>query len=466
MTTAPGPYFSAPTNPLQCIVFQIDESTSHRHPNSGLPLQRAHFRRLPVAVNSHITPRISSALATFVVVGALSYGSFSIAPRGLPHGMVAVGVLLGTVHLLAHLRTAPQLSRYIAFGAYLALTLLASSIVSTRPETSFLLSSYTLIGYLGSLVLVFSARLDFAAWSIVDNLLLAMLFCISLQLLFQLFSGSLDHALETNWGRSNYVACNVLLLCIFITCRASRIERLRRRRTAYAAVALGIGLSLMIHSRGSVIAFGLSIVSALVLSRALSLGKKLLLVVLSTVLAVRGYTWMISERLQLETAEQMDRNVNARLGLWRIAWSDFLGSPLLGTGPGELRISSGRTLSPGMHDHAHNVWLSVLQQFGLLGVPALVCLAVALYSLLRLSGIQRALPIYIAAVSFVEPLFEGLMGAILASTCLIMLLEQRRQEAKAEATSTLGASTSSTSPSEALDLYEWTPSISKSANLA
>lgn len=70
--------------------------------------------------------------------------------------------------------------------------------------------------------------------------------------------------------------------------------------------------------------------------------------------------------------------VGARLALARAALSDWWAtSPVWGLGPGGIAVEGWRVGEPFVSHHAHNVWISILAQVGLVGIVLIVLCSLA-----------------------------------------------------------------------------------------
>ncbi|WP_460835852.1 O-antigen ligase family protein [Nocardioides hungaricus] len=160
-----------------------------------------------------------------------------------------------------------------------------------------------------------------------------------------------------------------------------------RRRWLYdLAVALLIVAILGTLSRGAllgVVAAGaVALVAGMVRLRAVAgIGVLAAAATAAVVVAVPGLvTLSLSQKGYVA-----DQNVDERLGLWQAAAQMTLERPLLGQGPGAFAQEQARYLTaPPMDvtrplDVAHNTWLEISSELGLLGLAAFAAILVAAY---------------------------------------------------------------------------------------
>lgn len=111
-----------------------------------------------------------------------------------------------------------------------------------------------------------------------------------------------------------------------------------------------------------------------------------------------------------------DRNVATRLAAFRVAWSDFLGSPLLGIGKGRFAVGAGEApadaqpaeapagappagaATPRVAAHAHNLFLQVAAEEGAIGLLGLLALLLFTAISAARANPLRVLPLLAAAL--------------------------------------------------------------------
>lgn len=104
-----------------------------------------------------------------------------------------------------------------------------------------------------------------------------------------------------------------------------------------------------------------------------------------------------------------------RVAVWKEAWAMFRSSPLLGVGFGQfawqhfLQVSAADpAAAPGLYDHAHNLFLQLVAELGVLaGVTALAAVAAWIAGVLREDGSpQRWWVLAVVAVAGIHSMLE------------------------------------------------------------
>lgn len=86
----------------------------------------------------------------------------------------------------------------------------------------------------------------------------------------------------------------------------------------------------------------------------------------------------INDIKQYKVNPEIYSSLGARLNMWDAAWTLFLESPITGKGLGDFRYernrlkAEGKTIIGRVHGHAHNHYLHVLAENGLIGLVALI----------------------------------------------------------------------------------------------
>jgi O-antigen ligase len=102
-----------------------------------------------------------------------------------------------------------------------------------------------------------------------------------------------------------------------------------------------------------------------------------------------------------------------RMAHWQAAWQMFLEHPLLGVGAGNYPAAYERYSLPGWSEplgHAHNYYLNVAAESGVLGVVAIMLLIGSIYLALA-TGLKRSEP-----RSFQRAVLVGLSGSFVVFT--------------------------------------------------
>lgn len=239
-------------------------------------------------------------------------------------------------------------------------------------------------------------------------------------------ANSLHQSSMTPWGNSNFVAGCIVVAALIVMGRSIHVGR--HRKFAITFGLAGIGVALLTLSRGAAIA---ACVGAMVFlwsksgrqlprrlrpastvsgSADLSLLGRLLSRVLAIFIPVLGFIAIDhATDLRAQVNTQVMRNVDTRFEMFRLAWEEFLSSPLTGTGWASFREAALAAVGESQ-TFAHNLVLSMLQIGGLLSVPYLVALSVLMYRGLRHGGPYRAAVAASIAVSMAQPFFESTVG--------------------------------------------------------
>lgn len=140
-----------------------------------------------------------------------------------------------------------------------------------------------------------------------------------------------------------------------------------------------------------------------------------------------------------------DGPLGLRLQMWSIAWSQFLESPWIGSGPGTFREALEQSVAAGIHDpallryrHPHNEYLSAMVNAGVVGLVAFAAMIISIAAiyLRRLRASAQTIRFLawcgIAAISVLsvmalsESIFErnaGILWFALLTTTLAALLK-------------------------------------------
>jgi hypothetical protein len=216
------------------------------------------------------------------------------------------------------------------------------------------------------------------------------------------------HQAEVTWGSSNYVAGTLVVASLAVV---ARLLELRAHRWLFVVPVIGFAGALFTLSRGAAVSGAIGILVLLWNSgRSTTARSALRLACIGLVVAAAQVFTAITDARSVGGYDP-GQNIDARIELIRLAWEQFLSSPLTGTGWLALRdvADFGVPIS-----FAHNVVLSFLQIGGLFGVAFLVVLARQ-----SLKGLRSSSPMFAAvaaalAMAFSDPFFEGGVGALVA----------------------------------------------------
>ena len=234
---------------------------------------------------------------------------------------------------------------------------------------------------------------------------------------------SLHQSSETPWGNSNFVAGCLVVAALLVIARSAHLGH--HRKYAVAVCLVAIGVALLTLSRGAILATGVGAIfflwsksgthrSQRVLSGSsasrptdFKVPVRLLPRMLAVFVPVVGFiAFERATELRAQINGQVYANIDARVALYRLAWDEFLKSPLTGTGWASFRETSldatGQTQT-----FAHNLVVSMLQIGGLLSLPYLVILSFLAYRALRHGGPYRAAVAAAIAMSMTDPFFES-----------------------------------------------------------
>ena len=229
---------------------------------------------------------------------------------------------------------------------------------------------------------------------------------------------ALHQSSQTPWGNSNFVAGCIVVAALIVMGRSASLGRGRKFAVTVGLVAIGVALLTL--SRGALIAACVGAVFLLwsksqaqrtaagqvhvnaVVARLLS--RTLAVFVPAVAFLAVGHV----TELRAQVSGQVYRNVDTRFEMYRMAWQQFLESPLTGTGWASFREVSSLGSS-----FAHNLVLSMLQIGGLLAVPYLTTLGVLAYRVFRRGGPYAAAVAAAIAISMTDPFFESTVGNLI-----------------------------------------------------
>lgn len=232
---------------------------------------------------------------------------------------------------------------------------------------------------------------------------------------------SLHQTSPMPWGVTSVVAGGLVVAALILMARSARLGRNRKYAVTLALVTMGAALLTL--TRGAIIAacvgaifflwsksgkqrrrkprsIGSSQVDTTVIVRLLSRA-------LAVAIPVAGFIAIehVTD-LRAQVNSQVHTNIDIRLEMYRLAWEEFLKSPLTGTGWASFRDVS-LDYAGQSETFAHNLVVSMLQIGGLLSLPYLVALAYVAYRALRNGGPYTAAVAAAIAISMTQPFFES-----------------------------------------------------------
>jgi len=301
----------------------------------------------------------------------------------------------------------------MVFGAIL---LIAGLATSTDLRAGVLAYFNFIVGVTGGIAIGRTWLLAKSHWGWIDVGLACFLAVGSAQLMVNFAAADATSEFHQNaltpWGNSNYVAGALVVGGLTLLTRAFSV-RARGRSVVIVLVAVAWLSAILTLSRGGIVALGVGMIFLLWFIGRGALGKwgYRLGAATAVVLAVALLDFATSLRGSLNN--QVHRNVDIRIAFWDEAWSEFLSSPLMGTGWATFRSVTADAF--GMNQtFAHNLFLSFLQIGGILAVPFLAAVLALFLSALRRSAWLVAPVAAAFAISMTDPFFEGTVGNLLA----------------------------------------------------
>lgn len=234
---------------------------------------------------------------------------------------------------------------------------------------------------------------------------------------------SLHQSSPMPWGVSSVVAGGLVVAALTVMARSASLGRHRKYAVTVGLVAIGVALLTL--TRGAVVAASIGAMFFLwsksgrqrpqgnrqgsTASRHVNPGvfARLLSRVLAICIPVVGFIAVEhATALRAQVNGQVYTNIETRFEMYRLAWDEFLRSPLTGTGWASFREASLDATGQSQ-TFAHNLVVSMLQIGGLLSVPYLVALSFLAYRALRNGGPYTAAIAAAIAVSMTQPFFES-----------------------------------------------------------
>lgn len=257
----------------------------------------------------------------------------------------------------------------------------------------------------------------------------ALFVAISIAQLLRIFTSTpsisaFHNAAVLSWGASNYVA-GVLVVSGFILIGKKPVGKLS---TVIALSAFAIAVATL--SRGALVALAVGTATHL-WSAGRTPGSRFLLRTSCIVVPLVGLN-ILDRVTQLRSTGGYDpsQNTEARFVLYRTAWEQFLGSPLIGTGWTGLEAALP---SQFVTSFAHNAILSFLQMGGLIGLIILIIL----YRNNKVAWSERTARSALAsafAISMTDPFYEGFVGCLLVLTAIVATSMSRDLDAESYTT--------------------------------
>lgn len=190
----------------------------------------------------------------------------------------------------------------------------------------------------------------------------------------------------------NHIVHGFHVSLLFSICMLSSMRYRRSRWLLLAIAAVCIyDIVFLIHARMALIALlGAALLLAISLITQLRLRLALLITIMAAGLLAYEYSPRIQERFDSITQEvqayvqdgNVDTSVGNRLHFWNMSLQIFRHSPIAGAGPGSFRealIQPDNPLHRTSYRHAHNEYLTLLSQHGLIGLILFLSLAAAIY---------------------------------------------------------------------------------------
>lgn len=165
------------------------------------------------------------------------------------------------------------------------------------------------------------------------------------------------------------VTVAVVLFALLLACRLSRMWKLLLMG-GIACMVLGV---LYAYSRTAYIALILGLVTVVMVWRGRL--KLLLPLMLAVVVLPAVLPKSVVERFDSTTVEEgkRDESTELRIEYWKIAWSNFLRNPVVGTG---YHTFHHREINPYGRD-THNLYIRMLSEGGILGAIVLIGILLA-----------------------------------------------------------------------------------------
>jgi hypothetical protein len=393
---------------------------------------RASSRRIP-GRQQHAVPQWSlGALLAGLPLALIAVGpavALGIDGRTLPIYACQIAIAVLVIHIgfsvLAHRSygDVPNTMRWLLAATVL---LAVPLIWSTDPAAGMLAYLNFAAGTVGGMAIALVWKSMPHAYSWIDVGYIVFLTVGVAQLLVRYSSATSLNTLHQSspmpWGVSSVVAGGLVIAALIVMARSASLARYRKYGVTVGLVAICVALLSL--TRGAIIAACIGAVFFLWSKsgqqgsprlRAASAASRhadtnaiirMLMRVLAVFVPVVGFFAIehaTELRAQLDT--QVHTNVDIRFQMYRLAWEEFLTSPLTGTGWASFREASLDTTGQS-ETFAHNLVVSTLQIGGLMSLPYLAALAFLAYRALRHGGPYTAAVAAAIAISMTQPFFE------------------------------------------------------------
>jgi O-antigen ligase/polysaccharide polymerase Wzy-like membrane protein len=234
---------------------------------------------------------------------------------------------------------------------------------------------------------------------------------------------SLHQSSPMPWGVSSVVAGGLVVAALTVIARSAALGSQRKYAVMVGLVAMGVALLSL--TRGAIIAASVGAVfflwskssqrrpqrigPALTTSRHVNDNSlsRFFLRMLAICVPVGGFIAIErATELRAQVNGQVYTNIDTRFEMYRLAWEEFVKSPLTGTGWASFRETS-LSATGQSETFAHNLVVSMLQIGGLLSLPYLLALSFLAYRALRHGGQYTAAVAASIAISMTQPFFES-----------------------------------------------------------
>lgn len=148
--------------------------------------------------------------------------------------------------------------------------------------------------------------------------------------------------------------------------------------------------------------------------------QRVFTVSLVLVLAIAASSSTVFARLAGLFSGSADYNTLSRFGLWQQAWQGFLLSPLFGIGWGNYGFYVPNLAATGWSTHAHNSFLQVLAELGLVGAFLYLCLFGIIF--FKLYATKSFDVMFVLIAVLISSVFEHNLGAPTISVPLFYLI--------------------------------------------
>lgn len=218
------------------------------------------------------------------------------------------------------------------------------------------------------------------------------------------------------WGGSNYVGAILVVAGFWLIARAAAL--VKGKWVLGITVVLAFATAVSTLSRGAIVALAAGLLVATWRAGKTKLARALWrsTIILVPIVGV-GLMNAVSQQRFATTAADPSSNIDARFVLYRLALSDFISSPLVGTGWTALREETASLFGSSV-SFAHNWIFSALQIAGVIAVPSLLAFIALVAFSVRRASLFGAPAAAAFTVAMVEPVMEGYVGALIICAAL------------------------------------------------